>query len=431
MVIVNTKKEWDVLQRKMRTQPFVYLQMLSDVNKHSKQNRISCFYVGMITQSYIIPVNHNERFGRIESVETEETICVADIKQHYHNSMVIRDYTSTTFGTIDLNWCHYMKTNQPYDFDKHLTNAHHHNYRLHYDKENVNDIVPLVKHGEYLHKIAVDLLDKLETDGSIPALPHYQQDILSVLSKIEKNGLKTTKGMVYTEYNPYTSTGRPSNRFGGMNFAALNKKDGSRKQFISRFNKGVLVEFDFDAYHPRLIGEMIDYKFPKGSAHKHLAETYGLGYDEGKQLTFKYLYGGITTEMKQNPFFGRVDEFIKGLWSTWKSSKSIKSDIYNREIYKENLHDMNPNKLFNYMIQLSETENNIRILDELLPLDEKYNSKIVLYNYDAFLLDFDVKGDGLEYLKEVKKILEQGGKYPTKVAMGDNYHKMQDITEKL
>jgi len=37
----------------------------------------------------------------------------------------------------------------------------------------------------------------------------------------------------------------------------------------------------------------------------------------------------------------------------------------------------------------------------------------------------------LEYLKEVKKILEQGGKYPTKVAMGDNYHKMQDITEKL
>jgi hypothetical protein len=83
------------------------------------------------------------------------------------------------------------------------------------------------------------------------------------------------------------------------------------------------------------------------------------------------------------------------------------------------------------MIQLSETENNIRILDELLPLDEKYNSKIVLYNYDAFLLDFDVKGDGLEYLKEVKKILEQGGKYPTKVAMGDNYHKMQDITEKL
>ena len=36
-------------------------------------------------------------------------------------------------------------------------------------------------------------------------------------------------GMFYSEYNLFTSTGRPSNRFGGINFAALNKKDGSRE----------------------------------------------------------------------------------------------------------------------------------------------------------------------------------------------------------
>ena len=423
MVIVNTKTKWENLQRQMRTTHFVYLQMLSDVNKHPKQNRVSCFLIVTPYEKYIVPVNHNEKFGPIKTIDCSESkVCVGDMKSFLHNSMVEAD---EIFGLIDLNWCHYNKTNEPYDFDKHLTTAHHHNYRLHYDKENINDIIPLVKHGEYLSKVANELMDYVED------IEYYDQDILEVLSKIESNGLQTTNGMVYTEYNPYTSTGRPSNRFGGMNFAALNKKDGSRKQFVSRFEKGVLVEFDFDAYHPRLIGEMIDYKFPKGSAHKHLAETYGLGYDEGKQLTFKYLYGGITPEMKRNPFFGRVDEFIKGLWSTWKSSKSIKSDIYSREIFKENLHNMNPNKLFNYMIQLSETENNIRILDELLPLDEKYNSKIVLYNYDAFLLDFDVKGDGLKYLKDVKEILEQGGKYPTKVSMGDNYHRMQDITEKL
>jgi hypothetical protein len=284
----------------------------------------------------------------------------------------------------------------------------------------------LVKHAEYFEKVSKELMVNFETE--------YDQTILEVLYEIEKNGLYTTDDkMVYSEYNPYTLTGRPSNRFGGMNFAALNKKDGSRKQFISRHKHGVLVEFDFDAYHPRLIGDMIDYKFPKGSAHNHLAKTYGLGYDEGKQLTFKYLYGGITTEMKQNPFFGRVDEFIKGLWSTWKSSKSIQSDIYNREIYKENLQDMNPNKLFNYMIQLSETEHNIRIVKELIPTIEngEYSSRLVLYNYDAFLFDFDVKGDGLGYLKKVKDVLEQNGKYPTKVSMGDNYHNMKDITEKF
>jgi hypothetical protein len=47
------------------------------------------------------------------------------------------------------------------------------------------------------------------------------------------------------------------------------------------------------------------------------------------------------------------------------------------------------------------------------------------------LFDFDVKVDKLDYLKEVKVILEQDGKYPTKVKMGKNYHEMDDITERL
>ena len=316
-----------------------------------------------------------------------------------------------------------MQYNESYDFDKHLTSAHHWYYRTHYDKENVNDIVPLVKHGEYLSKVAVDLMLDYDMD--------YDQTILEVLSKIEGNGIQTTKGMVYSEYNPYTSTGRPSNRFGGTNFAALNKKDGSRKQFISRFKNGVLVEFDYDAYHPRLIGEKVGYKFPNGSGHEHLAKTYGLNYKDGKALTFKYLYGGITNEMKTNPFFNKVDEYIKELWNRWNRDKKIISDIYSREICRENLPDMNPNKLFNYMIQLMETERNISILDTFIFCMDEYRSKMVLYNYDAFLFDFDYKKDGLKYLKDMKWILEDEGKYPTRVYMGDNYHEMKEITEKL
>jgi hypothetical protein len=216
-----------------------------------------------------------------------------------------------------------------------------------------------------------------------------------------------------------------------LNFAALNKKDGSRKKFVSRFKNGVLVEFDYDAYHPRLIGNKIGYEFPNGSVHQHLADTYGLDYDEGKQLTFKYLYGGITNDIKDNPFFSKVDEYIKELWMGWKRDKKVVSDIYSREIYRKNLPDMNPNKLFNYMIQLMETEKNIETLDKLQLFLEDRKSKLILYNYDAFLFDFDFKKDGLEYLKEVKNILEDNGKYPTRVFMGDNYHEMQEITEKL
>ena len=293
------------------------------------------------------------------------------------------------------------------------------------DEENINDVIPLVKHAEYFSNLSKGLVHNFEKD--------YDQTILEVLYQIEKNGLYTTdEKMVYSEYNPYTSTGRPSNRFGGMNFAALNKKDGSRKQFISRHKGGVLVEFDFDAYHPRLIGELIGYEFPNGSAHKHLAETYGLSYDDGKALTFKYLYGGVTDEMKNNPFFSKVDEYIKGLWNIYKNNDFIESDIYYIKMYRKNMQSMNPNKVFNYKVQLLETENNIKILNTLLPEIENgdYASRLVLYNYDSFLLDFD-KEDGLDYLKKVKGILEQDGKYPTKVSMGDNYHEMRDITEKF
>ena len=422
MVIINSKEKWESLKKKLKTQHFIYLQMLSDVNKHPKENRVSCFYIRTILREYIVPVNHNEKFGTIETLDVEDSkVCVSDMKSFLHNSMIECD---KVFGLVDMNWCHYMKTNEPYDMDKHLTNAHHWYYRTHYDKENINDVIPLVKHGEYFSKVSMDLLGYMEDKG------YYDQSILEVLSDVEKNGIQTTDGLVYSEYNPYTSTGRPSNRFGGLNFAALNKKDGSRKQFISRFDNGVLVEFDYDAYHPRLIGDKIEYEFPNGSVHQHLADTYGLSYDDGKALTFKYLYGGITNEIKDNPFFSKVDKYVQDLWSRWKGNKIIKSDIYNREISRKNLSDMNPNKLFNYMIQLMETENNMLVLEELLPEIQDDKSKLVLYNYDAFLFDFDLS-DGLDYLNKIKKILEQNGKYPTRVSMGSNYHEMKDITEKF
>ena len=416
MVIVNTDILFNQLKQHIQTKPFVLMQMYSDVQKHPVENRISCYWVDFQFEQYIVPINHSEKYkDKLPMINTEQTIYVQDLKQYLHNTLVFSN------DVKDLNWSWYQQTNQPYDFEQHLTNAHHHCYRLYYDKQNINDVVPLVKHAEYFLPISTELYKSFK---------YQNQTILENLYQIERNGLKTYEKIIYSEYNPFTSTGRPSNRFGGLNFAALNKSDGSRKQFISRFNNGVLVEMDFDAYHLRLIGEIVGYKFPKGSVHEHMAELYGLPYDEAKALSFKYLYGGITEEVSDNPFFSKVSDYIKVLWQDYQTNNFIESYIYNRKIYKKNLSDMNPNKLFNYMIQLMETENNIKILNELQPKLENYESKLVLYNYDSFLFDFDTK-DGLDFLKMVKETLESGGKYPVKISRGVNYHEMQDITEKF
>jgi hypothetical protein len=188
---------------------------------------------------------------------------------------------------------------------------------------------------------------------------------------------------------------------------------------------------DYDAYHLRLIGDVVDYKFPNGSVHKHMAKFYGCDYEESKKLSFKYLYGHIPQEVVQmNPFFGKVHDYINTKWLEYKDGNFIKSDIYNKEIYRENLFDMNKNKVFNYLIQLMETENNMKVLSKLIPKLKGYKSKLILYSYDSFLFDFKIS-DGLGFIGMVKDILEQGGMYPVKIAKGNNYHEMVDITGKF
>ena len=56
-------------------------------------------------------------------------------------------------------------------------------------------------------------------------------------------------------------------------------------------------------------------------------------------------------------------------------------------------------------------------------------TKLVLYGYDSFLFDFSQQ-DGVETLKDIKSILEEG-KHFTKSKMGLNYGEMQDITKRL
>ncbi len=416
MIIVNTQKLFNQLKQHIQTKPFVLLQIYSDVKAHPQENRVSCYYVDFQDEQYIVPIHHTEKYqAEIQMIETNQTIFVQDLKQYYHNTLV--------FGKDirDMNWAYYLQHNKPYDSEQHLTNAHHHYNRLHHDKKNINDLIPLVKHLQYFKPIAENLFE---------SYTEQDQTLLTNLYQIERNGLKTYEKIVYSEYNPYTATGRPSNRFGGMNFAALNKSDGSRKQFISRFNNGVLVEMDFDGYHLRLIGEIVGYQFPEGSVHEHMGKLYGLPYKEAKALSFQYLYGGITDEVSDNPFFSKVNDYIKLLWNDFQTNNFVESYIYNRKIYRKNLKDMNPNKLFNYMIQLMETENNIEILSKLYPKLQQYNSKLVLYNYDSFLFDFNPE-DGLDFLNIIKQTIESDGKYPVKISKGVNYHEMQDITEKF
>jgi DNA polymerase I-like protein with 3'-5' exonuclease and polymerase domains len=256
--------------------------------------------------------------------------------------------------------------------------------------------------------------------------------MIPILSQIERKGIQvdTEKfldrwpnhqkslhlGNIFTEYNPYTITSRPSNRHGGVNFSALNKKDGSREAFIPRDGK-LFLQFDYDAYHVRIIGKLVKQKLPDTSVHQWLADQYGCSYDESKGRTFRILYGGVSDEDRKIPFFDKVDRFIRKLQEESIQNGYIKTPK-GRKIPLGWIEQPNGQKFFNYLLQATETEFNIEVMEKLrklqLPLP-------ILYTYDSFLFEFDESE--VEEIKLVKSVLESYG-FPVKADWGSDYSKI-------
>ena len=69
-----------------------------------------------------------------------------------------------------------------------------------------------------------------------------------------------------------------------------------------------------------------------------MAELYGLPYDEAKALSFKYLYGGITDEVSDNPFFSKVNDYIKLLWKDFQTNNFVQNLIFIIERYIEKIY---------------------------------------------------------------------------------------------
>ena len=78
---------------------------------------------------------------------------------------------------------------------------------------------------------------------------------------------------------------------------------------------------------------------------------------------------------------------------------------------------MNPQKLFNYILQNLETSTNVCILMELHKLLRGKNTKLVLYTYDSFLLDYD---EGEKLTGEIESIFKNK-KLQIKTGYGASY----------
>jgi hypothetical protein len=226
-----------------------------------------------------------------------------------------------------------------------------------------------------------------------------------------------TEEYVYTQYNLNTLTTRPSNTFGGINFSALNKDTGERECFIPR--NDIFIEMDISAYHPTLLGNILDYSFDNSDVHNSFAKMYGVEYAKAKEITFKQLYGGIFKQYEDLPFFSKVKAFTQEIWKEFEQKGYIECPISKYRFEKDKLKEMNPQKLLNYLLQNLETSTNVLILYDIFKILRGKNTKLVLYVYDSFLLDTDKKEKDT-----IKEILEVFKKYKLNVKFktGKNYN---------
>jgi len=384
---------------------------------HPTQNSICALYIKPLisTKGFIVPLSHSETLN--------VNITEINMMLHKFDSIYVRDKKEFLHylplkDLLDIN-----QQNPPYIPE--LLQTHHIFNNRFPNKKDVNKIIPIVKHYEYCEEIYNNLKDKI--NGKINEF--YNNKSSMVFNSIERNGLRVNREKfeshfhpidgeyVYTQYNFKTLTGRPSNKFKGVNYAALNKENNSRESFIPR--NDIFVEFDIGAYHPTLLAKLVDYDFGSEDIHTAFAKMYGVEYKKAKELTFKQLYGGVFDQYKDLEFFKKVQVYTDNLWEEFKEKGWIECPISKHRFVKEKINEMKPQKLLNYLLQNLETAMNVHILWDIIKLLRNKKTKIVLYTYDSFLFDVDKEEEVV--LGEIKELFNKN-KLQIKTCHGSDYN---------
>ena len=432
--LIETDTQFKILQSKIAKSCYIDYIYGND-NIHPALAKIIAIYISNLDEDkgYILPINHPECINLpkdkvFDYIKTLENIYVLDKKAALHANP-LKSYT-------DIQYKYYYTKNEPFpnEFD---TQAHTYFYRK-FPQIKVNKIIPIGKHYERCQERKRALIPWF----SVHVGTMFDEKIIPSLYLLEKNSLQINdkfddyhnpkykrhsvqNNNIYGWYNPYTTTGRPVNNFNGINFVGLKHDNGERNCFVPK--NDYFIEMDYDSFHPHLIANMIGYKFEDYPYHE-LAKLYfntdnptPSQYKESKILTFKQIYGGVNKKYLYHPFFKGIQKYTDKKWDEFQE-RGYTVNYCSKRIKKENHKEMTKAKLFNYLIQAKETDQNMHTLGAIHTALKSYKTKVVLYNYDAFVFDFcNAEYDSL--FKTLEYIVS--GEYPISIKKGIHYGALQ------
>lgn len=442
--LIETEEQLQTFAQKDLNEVFLHVIPMND-RVHPAIQDISLLYLRPLkgNNGYLLSHKHNEALS-IDK-ETLWTFLSTHLSRVY-----VLDGKTTLHYHLPVHKIHCINTvlylnNKPLVREENYDGVSHKFFYGRYpDLPHINSIIPVSSHLQKWDRLFSGL--RWDNDWFSHRLYQFYNGVANrVFCRLEREGIKldihvfrqkfspkmdeySVKGdVIYTQYNLFTSTGRPSNTFNNINFAALNKSDASRTAFVPK--NDVLVEFDYRAYHIRILAQMVDYEFGEEDIHEHLGKLYYSSktltqeqYAESKSITFRLLFGENKNRMYADlEFFKRVYAFKEKLWQEYETNGYIASRVSGRHITGIE----HRNQLLPYLLQMFETERNILVLSDIQRYLHGKQSGLVLYSYDAVVIDYAGE-DGTALLQHIQELLEEGY-YTTSVSYGKNYGEMKGL----
>ncbi len=388
--LVESEEQLKEFKQQQHQEVFVEI-IPFDNREHPYENEVCAVYIFPLNsqKGFILPVSHNETLSlKINEIErilnTFKSVYVRDKKEFMHYFLLKALYNTPLPPSTYIQ----------------LTQAHTFFYNKFKTKADINRIIPIVKHYEYCNAIYEAVKPNLEKNVN----EFFNTKACLVYNKLEQSGLRidkpkfssyfypTDKEYVYTQYNLNTLTTRPSNKFKGVNYAALNKSNKERESFIPR--NDYFIDLDVSAYHPTILSRLVGYEYGDGDIYEALAQVYKMDREEAKILTLKQINSKALAEYEDLEFFRKVGDYKNKMWEKFQNEGVVEVPISNHRFYKSELEDMNPGKLLNYLLQACELAMNVKIMWDMFRVLRGKETKLVLCVYDSWLLDVvDTEGE--------------------------------------
>lgn len=391
-------------------------------NFHPKLQDISLIYLKPLNnKGYILCINHTESFSlNLENINSflynntnnlftlnkKYTLYFCDLKDKLKDIYFIKDY-NINISNICYDYFYNKFPNNPV----------------------LNNLIPISKHYEKYNNIFESLKDNINSYNNIIDKEIYDfnnNELTEAFWNIEKNGIKLEKnsykdhfglktkyhefnikgGKIYTHYNLHTVTGRPSNKFNNINFAALNKNNNERKSFIPENHE--FIEFDYTAFHPYLAAKLSNFDL------SNITDFYKWLNVE-KSEVFHQLYGGIDEKNLEHPYFKAINNFTNYTWQSNKYGIMTKNRYFNWE--KDGIDSSG--KMLSYLLQSYETYYCVKTITKITEYLQNKKSKLILTTYDSFLIDYHMDDGNIK--SDIKTLME----FPSKIKCGKNYNNLE------